>query len=62
MRLYGTGMRRREASLLKVNDIESTRRVIHIRQGKGSRDRDVPSTPKLREALGEYGRHKRPKI
>jgi hypothetical protein len=25
--------------------------VIHIKQGKGSRDRDVPMTPKLPEAL-----------
>jgi integrase len=34
--------------------------VIHVRQGKGSRDRDVPMTPKLLEALGEYWRWKRP--
>ncbi len=37
MVLYGTGMRRTEASLLKVSDIDSQRMVIHIRQGKGSR-------------------------
>jgi len=62
MVLYGTGIRRTEASLLKVSDIDSERMVIHIRQGKGSRDRDVPLTPKLREALREYWRWKRPKI
>jgi len=36
---------RTEASLLKVSDIDSERRVIHIRQGKGAPDRDVPLTP-----------------
>lgn len=55
-------MRRTEASLLKVSDIDSERMVIHIRQGKGSRDRDVPLTPKLLEALRAYWRHKRPKL
>jgi integrase/recombinase XerD len=34
MVLYGTGIRRTEASLLKVSDIDSQRMVIHIRQGK----------------------------
>ena len=50
MVLYGTGIRRTEASLLKVSDIDSQRMVLHIRQGKGARDRDVPLSPKLLEA------------
>lgn len=62
MILYGTGMRRTEASLIKVSDIDSQRMVIHIRQGKGSRDRDVPLTPKLLTALREYWRWKKPKV
>jgi site-specific recombinase XerD len=62
MILYGTGMRRSEVSMLKVSDIDSERMVIHIQQGKGSRDRDVPMTAKLLEALREYWRWKRPKI
>ena len=60
MVLYSTGVRRTEASLLKVSDIDSDRRVIHVRQGKGSRDRDVPLTPKLLEALRQYWRWKKP--
>lgn len=36
--------------------------MIHIRQGKGSRDRDVPMTPKLLDALREYFRVKGPKV
>ena len=60
MVLYATGIRRTEASLLKVGDVDSERMVIHVRQGKGSRDRDVPMTTKLLEALREYWRWKRP--
>jgi integrase len=55
-------MRRTEASLLKVSDIDSQRMVIHIRRGKGLRDRDVPLTPKLLEALREYWRWKKPRV
>jgi site-specific recombinase XerD len=62
MVLYGTGVRRTELSLLKVTDIDSKRMVIHIRQGKGSRDRDIPLSPKLLEALREYWHWKKPKI
>jgi integrase/recombinase XerD len=62
MVLYGTGMRRTEASLLKVSDVDSQRMVIHIRQGKGSRDRDVPLSPKLLDALREYWRWKKPRV
>jgi site-specific recombinase XerD len=62
MVLYGTGIRRTEASLLKVSDIDSERMVIHVHQGKGSRDRDVPMTAKLLEVLRQYWRWKRPKI
>ena len=55
MVLYGTGVRRTELSLLKVGD---NRQQTHgdIRPGKGSRERDVPLSPKLLEALHEYWR------
>jgi integrase/recombinase XerD len=49
--LCGTGMRRTEASLLQVTDVDGERGVIHIRQGKGSRDPEAPMTAKLLEAL-----------
>jgi integrase/recombinase XerD len=62
MLLYGTGMRRTEASRLKVSDIDSQRMVIHIHSGKGLRDRDVPLTPKLLEVLRDYWRWKRPRV
>ena len=37
MTMYSTGMRRAELCRLKVEDIDSTRMLIHIRQGKGGK-------------------------
>src|ERR1041384_7893729 len=59
--MYSTGMRRAELCRLKVEDIDSTRMLIHIRQGKGGRDRDVPLSPKALETLREYWRWMKPK-
>jgi len=56
MMLYATGVRRTELARLKVSDINSRRMVIHIRGGKGRRDRDVMLSPKLLEALRQYWR------
>jgi site-specific recombinase XerD len=61
MTLYATGMRRAELCRLKVSDIDSARNVIHIREGKGGKDRDVPLSPKLLETLREYWRWMKPK-
>lgn len=61
MTMYSTGMRRAELCRLKVEDIDSTRMLIHIRQGKGGKDRDVPLSPKLLETLREYWRWLKPK-
>ncbi len=61
MTMYSTGMRRAELCRLKVEDLDSTRMLIHIRQGKGGKDRDVPLSPKLLETLREYWRWMKPK-
>jgi len=61
MTLYSTGMRRTELCRLKVSDIDSRRRMIRIQQGKGSRDREVPLSPKLLETLRAYWRWMKPK-
>jgi integrase/recombinase XerD len=54
--LYATGLRRAEAARLKIADIDSQRMVIHVHAGKNSRDRELPLTPKLLEALRAYWR------
>jgi integrase len=41
---------------LKVSDIDSQRMVVHVRQGNGRRDRDVPLSPALLEELRGYWR------
>jgi site-specific recombinase XerD len=61
MTLYSTGIRRAELCRLKVEDIDSKRMILHIRQGKRSRDRDLPLSPKLLETLREYWQWMRPK-
>ena len=61
MTLYATGVRRAELCRLKVADIDSERMVLHIHEGKGGRDRDVPLSPKLLDTLREYWRWMKPK-
>jgi len=56
MTLYATGARRAEVAHLKVTDIDSERMVVHIRGGKGRKDRDVMLSPALLEALRSYWR------
>jgi site-specific recombinase XerD len=54
--LYATGMRREELVHLKVGDIDSARMLIHIRQGKGRKDREVMLSPRLLDELRDYWR------
>jgi hypothetical protein len=49
-------LRRAEAVRLKISDVDTALMLIHVHQGKGSRDRDLPLTEKLLEALREYWR------
>lgn len=60
MMLYSTGMRSAELLQLQVADIDSRRMLIHIRQGKGGRDRYVPLSATLLATLRVYYRWMRP--
>lgn len=59
--LYATGLRREELVRLKIGDIDSGRMVIHVRQGKGRKDRDVMLSPRLLQELRDYWRSANPK-
>lgn len=54
--LYATGVRRAELANLKVSDIDSQRMVVHVRGGKGRKDRDVMLSPHLLEELRQHYR------
>jgi len=60
MTLYSTGMRRAELVQLKAADIDKELMLVHIHEGKGKRDRNVPLSPKLLDALREYWRWMKP--
>jgi len=61
MTLYGAGLRREELCRLKVTDVDSQRMVLHVRQGKGRKDRDVTLSPRLLEVLRDYWKWRKPK-
>ena len=62
MVLYGTGMRRSEIARLKLADIDSQRMVIHVVNGKGGKDRDLPLSPTLLETLRALWRWLKPRV
>lgn len=53
--LYSLGLRRSEAAALCWNDLSKGYTTVRVR-GKGDKDRVLPVTDELAEALGEYGR------
>jgi integrase/recombinase XerD len=57
--LYGAGLRISEALGLTVADIDSVRRVIHVRDSKNRCDRFVPIPPTALEALRAYWKQSR---
>jgi integrase/recombinase XerD len=57
---YACGLRIGEVSRLRVADIDSGRGVVHVRQGKGRKDRQVPLSPLLLQELRDYWRRHRP--
>ena len=61
MTAYAGGLRLSEVARLRVEDIDSARMVIHVRQGKGHKDRDVMLSPRLLAVLREYWATYRPK-
>ncbi|HEY6721257.1 MAG TPA: tyrosine-type recombinase/integrase [Burkholderiales bacterium] len=56
MTIYSAGLRLGEGVSLRASDIDSSRMVIRIRQGKGKKDRYVPLSPRLLSAMREHWR------
>jgi len=53
---YGTGLRGSEVTHLKVSDIDSQRMLIHVKQGKGSKNHNAMLSPILLQLLRQWWR------
>lgn len=51
---YAAGLRLREATHLRVADIDGQRQQIHVHNSKGAKDRMVPASPRLLAELRAY--------
>jgi integrase/recombinase XerD len=60
MTAYAAGLRVAEVAGLRVADIDSDRMVIHVRRGKGQKDRYVMLSPRLLAVLRAYWKAARP--
>jgi len=60
--IYACGLRVSEGVHLEVKDIDSDRMMVHVRHGKGSKDRYVPLPAPALQMLRRYWcRHRHPK-
>ena len=60
MTAYAAGLRVSEVVALRVDDIDSRRMVIRLRQAKGQKDRYTMLSPRLLTILREYWKAARP--
>jgi len=60
--IYSCGLRLSEGTHIKVEDIDSARGFIHIRQSKGNKDRSVPLPPKTLQLLREQWKTHKNKV
>lgn len=60
--LYATGIRRSELARLAVFDLDAERLTLTVRQGKGRKDRMIPTGPRAAAWAGRYLADARPKL
>jgi site-specific recombinase XerD len=59
--IYGCGLRLLEGVQLQVQDIDSGRMLLHVRGGKGNKDRYIPLPERTLEQLRQHWRrHRQP--
>ena len=59
--VYSLGLRLQEALNLQPGDIDADRKLVHVRRGKGAKDRYVPLPDATLEILREYWKtHRNP--
>lgn len=58
---YSVGLRVSEVINLKIEDIDSKRMIIHIKNAKGKKDRIVPLSQNILDLLRNYFRQYKPK-
>ena len=59
--IYSCGLRLQEGVTLQVADIDSDRMFIHVRKGKGAKDRYIPLPERTLEMMRQYWRvHRHP--
>src|SRR5260370_17575326 len=61
--IYSCGLRLQEGTNLRVSDIDSARMMIHVRHGKGAKDRYVPLPERTLLLLRDYWKqHRNPPL
>jgi integrase/recombinase XerD len=61
--IYSCGLRLQEGTHLQVADIDSARLMIHLRHGKGAKDRYVPLPERTLQLLRQYWKqHRNPRL
>jgi integrase/recombinase XerD len=59
--MYSGGFRAQEVSRMKIGDIDSERKMVHVRRSKYNKDRYVPLSPLVLEGLRKYWKECKPK-
>lgn len=58
--MSNTGLRVSEATNLRLQDVDFVHNMVHVIQGKGGKNRDVPMSSALKKELQHYLDHVRP--
>jgi site-specific recombinase XerD len=59
---YGAGLRMNELRMLKIQDVDVNRKVVHIKSGKGKKDRYAVLSILLAKKLNDYLSEVKPKV